>query len=150
MQSQWLISKSTENFFRGWNAIGLLTQPQPNAGDANGAIYGPLSLNAKDQSRSSASNAYYRPIASERSNLHLIVGHVASRINFDRFTARSVDVRQRRHLILVESNVLSTSSSAAIRQQTAARTQYQMSEHAVRSYLRQAPPTAHRFCSFPA
>ncbi|KAI7227323.1 GMC oxidoreductase [Hortaea werneckii] len=85
---QWPIAK---NFFRGWNAIGLLTQPQPNAGDANGAIYGPLSLNAKNQSRSSASSAYYRPIADERSNLHLIVGHAASKINFDRFTARSVD-----------------------------------------------------------
>ncbi|KAI6830215.1 GMC oxidoreductase [Hortaea werneckii] len=85
---QWPIAK---NFFRGWNAIGLLTQPQPNAGDANGAIYGPLSLNGKNQSRSSASNAYYRPIAGERSNLHLIVGHAASKINFDHFTARSVD-----------------------------------------------------------
>ncbi|RMY02061.1 hypothetical protein D0868_08161 [Hortaea werneckii] len=96
---QWPIAK---NFFRGWNAIGLLTQPQPNAGDANGAIYGPLSLNAKNQSRSSASNAYYRPIASRRSNLHLIVGHAASRINFDRFTARSVD--------FISSNMTTNSS----------------------------------------
>ncbi|KAI7243926.1 GMC oxidoreductase [Hortaea werneckii] len=85
---QWPIAK---NFFQGWNAIGLLTQPQPNAGDANGVIYGPLSLNAKNQSRSSASRAYYRPIARERGNLHLIVGHAASKIHFDRFTARSVD-----------------------------------------------------------
>ncbi|KAI7264019.1 GMC oxidoreductase [Hortaea werneckii] len=85
---QWPIAK---NFFRGWNAIGLLTQPQPNAGDANGVIYGPLSLNAKNQSRSSASRAYYRPIARKRGNLHLIVGHAASKIHFDRITARSVD-----------------------------------------------------------
>ncbi|OTA22721.1 hypothetical protein BTJ68_13419 [Hortaea werneckii EXF-2000] len=85
---QWPIAK---NFFQGWNAIGLLTQPQPNAGDANDVIYGPLSLNAKNQSRSSASRAYYRPIARERGNLHLIVGHAASKIHFDRFTARSVD-----------------------------------------------------------
>ncbi|KAI7306435.1 GMC oxidoreductase [Hortaea werneckii] len=96
---QWPIAK---NFYRGWNAIGLLTQPQPNAGDANGAIYGPLSLNAKNQSRSSASSAYYRPIAEERSNLHLIVGHAASKINFDRFTARSVD--------FVRSNMTTNSS----------------------------------------
>ncbi|RMY64894.1 hypothetical protein D0863_09497 [Hortaea werneckii] len=85
---QWPIAK---NFFQGWNAIGLLTQPQPNAGDANGVIYGPLSLNAKNQSRSSASRAYYRPIARGRGNLHLIVGHAASKIHFDRFTARWVD-----------------------------------------------------------
>ncbi|KAI6905613.1 GMC oxidoreductase [Hortaea werneckii] len=100
---QWPIAK---NFFRGWNAIGLLTQPQPNAGDANGAIYGPLSLNGKNQSRSSASNAYYRPIAGERSNLHLIVGHAASKINFDHFTARSVD--------FIRSNMTTNSSKNPI------------------------------------
>ncbi|RMY57002.1 hypothetical protein D0865_03345 [Hortaea werneckii] len=100
---QWPIAK---NFFRGWNAIGLLTQPQPNAGDANGAIYGPLSLKGKNQSRSSASNAYYRPIAGERSNLHLIVGHAASKINFDHFTARSVD--------FIRSNMTTNSSKNPI------------------------------------
>ncbi|GAB1742872.1 hypothetical protein NU219Hw_g8577t1 [Hortaea werneckii] len=100
---QWPIAK---NFFRGWNAIGLLTQPQPNAGDANGAIYGPLSLNAKNQSRSLASSAYYRPIAGERSNLHLIVGHAASKINFDGFTAQSVD--------FIRSNMTTNSSKSQI------------------------------------
>ncbi|KAI7722438.1 GMC oxidoreductase [Hortaea werneckii] len=100
---QWPIAK---NFFRGWNAIGLLTQPQPNAGDVNGAIYGPLSLTAKNQSRSSASSAYYRPIAGDRSNLHLIVGHAASKINFDRFTARSVD--------FIRSNMTTNSSKNPI------------------------------------
>ncbi|KAI7183275.1 GMC oxidoreductase [Hortaea werneckii] len=97
---QWPIAK---NFFRGWNAIGLLTQPQPNAGDANGVIYGPLPLNAKNQSRSSASRAYYRPIARKRGNLHLIVGHAASKIHFDRFTARSVD--------FIRSNTTANSSN---------------------------------------
>ncbi|KAI7243958.1 GMC oxidoreductase [Hortaea werneckii] len=100
---QWPIAK---NFFRGWNAIGLLTQPQPNAGDANGVIYGPMSLNAKNQSRSSASRAYYRPIAGERGNLHLIVGHAVSKINFDRFTARSVD--------FIRSNTTTNSSKNPI------------------------------------
>ncbi|KAI7317286.1 glucose-methanol-choline oxidoreductase [Hortaea werneckii] len=96
----WPIAK---NFFRGWNTIGLLTQPQPNAGDANGVIYGPLSLNARNQSRSSASRAYYRPIARQRGNLHLIVGHAASKIHFDRFTARSVD--------FIRSNTTTNSSN---------------------------------------
>ncbi|KAI7462731.1 GMC oxidoreductase [Hortaea werneckii] len=100
---QWPIAK---NFFRGWNTIGLLTQPQPNAGDANGVIYGPLSLNARNQSRSSASRAYYRPIARQRGNIHLIVGHAASKIHFDRFTARSVD--------FIRSNTTTNSSNNSV------------------------------------
>lgn len=74
----------TENFFKGWNSIGIKTQSQPNAGDANGAFYGPISLTAKNQSRSDATDAYYRPIAGERANLHLITGQTVSKINFSR------------------------------------------------------------------
>lgn len=72
-----------ENFFAGWNAIGVATQPQPNGGDCNGVFYGAISLTAKNQSRSSASDAYYRPIAGKRSNFHLITGHLVTKINFD-------------------------------------------------------------------
>ncbi|GAB7337029.1 hypothetical protein MBLNU457_g2441t1 [Dothideomycetes sp. NU457] len=80
------------NFFRGWNSIGVTTQPQPNAGDANGAFYGPVSLTAVNQSRSSASTAYYRPIAGKRDNFHLITGHTVTKINFSKGnTATSVN-----------------------------------------------------------
>lgn len=72
-----------ENFFRAWNAIGVATQPEPNAGDANGAFYSPVSLKAKNQSRSDASDAYYRHIAGSRDNFHLLTGHAVSKINFD-------------------------------------------------------------------
>jgi len=82
-----------DNFFRGWNSIGLKTQPQPNNGNANGAFYGPVSLKAVNQSRSSASDGYYRPIAGKRSNFHLITGQTVSKINFDQHkVATSVDV----------------------------------------------------------
>ncbi|KAK4981153.1 hypothetical protein LTR28_003812 [Elasticomyces elasticus] len=83
------------NFFKGWNSIGIKTQPQPNAGDANGAFYGPISLTAKNQSRSDASDAYYRPIAGKRANFHLITGQTVSKINFSsKKKATSVNVLQ--------------------------------------------------------
>lgn len=82
-----------ENFFRGWNSIGLKTTPQPNNGNPNGAFYGPLSLKAVNQSRSSAADGYYRPIVGKRSNFHLITGQTVSKINFDKNkVATSVNV----------------------------------------------------------
>ena len=82
----------TEYFFKGWNAIGIATQPEPNAGDANGAFYSPLSLKAQNQSRSSADEAYYRPIAAARDNFHLMYGQAVTKINVDnQTTATSVN-----------------------------------------------------------
>ncbi|KAM0716125.1 hypothetical protein Q7P37_008639 [Cladosporium fusiforme] len=79
-------------FFEGWNSIGLATQPQPNGGDANGAFYSPISMKAANQSRSSASEAYYRPIAETRVNFHLLTGHIVTKINFSgNKTATSID-----------------------------------------------------------
>ena len=67
--------------------------PQPNNGEATGAFYSTISAYAKNQSRSHASNAYYRPIANVRKNLHLVTGHLATKINFDqKLRAVSVDV----------------------------------------------------------
>ncbi|KAK3725483.1 hypothetical protein LTR37_000453 [Vermiconidia calcicola] len=81
-----------KNFFRGWNAIGLATQPEPDGGDANGAFYSTVSLKANNQSRSDASDAYYRPIAGKRDNFHLITGQTVTKINFDQDKkATSVD-----------------------------------------------------------
>lgn len=88
-----------DNFFRAWNNIGIATQPQPNAGDANGAFYGPVSLTAVNQSRSSASTAYYRPIAGKRNNFHLITGHTVTKINFEGKSATSVNVSMLDHMI---------------------------------------------------
>ena len=85
-----------EYFFKGWNAIGIATQPEPNDGDANGAFYSTLSLKARNQSRSSADEAYYRPIARERDNLHLIIGRTVTKINLDKQkTATSVNFLSR-------------------------------------------------------
>ncbi|KAM0709303.1 hypothetical protein Q7P35_003341 [Cladosporium inversicolor] len=80
------------NFFAGWNSIGVKTQPQPNAGDANSAFYSPISMEARNQSRSSAADAYYRPIAQTRKNFHLLTGHVVTEIRFNgKKRATSVD-----------------------------------------------------------
>jgi len=89
-----------DNFFRGWNSIGVATQPQPNNGNANGAFYSSVSLTAVNQSRSSASSAYYRPIVGTRENFHLITGHTVTKINFSRQkTAISVNVSMPKILI---------------------------------------------------
>jgi len=84
----------TENFFRGWSSIGVALNPQPNAGDANGAFYGTLSLDFKNQSRSSSSSAHYRPIIGKRPNYHLVTGQSVTKILFDKkkMQATSVDV----------------------------------------------------------
>ena len=81
------------NFFAGWKSIGVAVNPQPNDGEATGAFYSTISAYAKNQSRAHASNAYYRPIAGVRRNLHLITGHSVSKINFSKGNrAVSVDV----------------------------------------------------------
>jgi hypothetical protein len=58
-------------------------QPQPNSGDANGIFYSPISMKATNQSRSTASDGYYRPIAKTRDNFHLLTRHEVTKINFD-------------------------------------------------------------------
>lgn len=85
-----MLTHSLDNFIEGWNAVGLDTQPQPSGGDANGVFFGPVSIKGRNQSRDSASTAYYRP-AAQRKNLHLITGSLVSKINFDRKIACSVD-----------------------------------------------------------
>ncbi|CAD0088312.1 unnamed protein product, partial [Aureobasidium mustum] len=75
-----------------WDSIGVAINPQPNNGEATGAFYSTISAYAKNQSRSHASNAYYRPIANVRKNLHLVTGHLVTKINFDQeLRAISVD-----------------------------------------------------------
>ena len=67
-----------------------------NDGDANGAFYSSISLKAKNQSRSTAADAYYRPIAGERKNFHLLTGQTVTKIRFDAVAkATSVDVSWR-------------------------------------------------------
>jgi hypothetical protein len=87
------VSSCLANFIAGWKSIGVAINPQPNDGEATGAFYSTISAYAKNQSRAYASNAYYRPIAGVRKNLHLITGHSVSKINFDkRIRAVSVEV----------------------------------------------------------
>lgn len=88
-----IVPPFAENFFAGWKSIGVTINPQPNAGEATGAFYSTISAYARNQSRAHASNAYYRPIAGMRRNLHLITGHSVSKINFVQGNrAVSVDV----------------------------------------------------------
>lgn len=70
-------------FFRGWNAVGVSSNPQPNAGNVNGAIYGTISIDANNQSRSFAASGYYRPYINKRPNWHLTTGKLVSKIQFN-------------------------------------------------------------------
>ncbi|KAK5152317.1 hypothetical protein LTR04_006461 [Oleoguttula sp. CCFEE 6159] len=81
-----------QNFFSGWNGIGVASNPQPNVGDANGAFYSTLSLDFKNQSRSSASTAYYRPMIGKRPNYHLVAGQSVTKILFSKKTMRATSV----------------------------------------------------------
>lgn len=73
-----------ENFFAGWNGVGVSTNPQPNNGKAIGAFYSTISAYAKNQSRSTASDADYRPIAGVRRNFHLLTGCLVAKVNFSK------------------------------------------------------------------
>jgi hypothetical protein len=54
---------------------------------------GPISLKARNQSRSTAADAYYRPIVGKMRNFHLLTGQVVTKVRFDgKKRATSVDV----------------------------------------------------------
>ena len=61
--------------------------PQPQDGNPQGATYNPLALNFKNQSRSSASTAYYLGAPGKRANYHLITGQSVSKILIDKSMA---------------------------------------------------------------
>jgi len=72
-----------EYFFRGWNSIGIASNPQPNAGYPNGAFYGTLSMNFENQSRSSSDIGHFREVIGQRPNYHLLPGYLVTKILFD-------------------------------------------------------------------
>ncbi|KAL8742857.1 MAG: hypothetical protein Q9190_004720 [Brigantiaea leucoxantha] len=73
-----------KNFYRAWNQIGIPSNPQPNDGLTNGAFYSTISIDAKNQSRSSAFTGYYKPIDGQRPNFHLLPRHSVSKIKFEK------------------------------------------------------------------
>ncbi|THY13257.1 glucose-methanol-choline oxidoreductase [Aureobasidium pullulans] len=108
-----------KNFFAGWNSVGVSTNPQPNNGKAIGAFYSTISAYAKNQSRSTASDAYYRPITGVRENFHLVTGCLVAKVNFSkgrravgvdfisRETNRTSTVKAAREVILAAGAVRS-------------------------------------------
>ncbi|KAI9780602.1 MAG: hypothetical protein M1816_002798 [Peltula sp. TS41687] len=80
-------------FYRAWASIGVALNPQPNAGDPNGAIYSSLSLDFKNQSRSTSSTAHYRPFIGERPNYHLVTGQKVVKISLNRKGTRATSVQ---------------------------------------------------------
>ena len=79
-------------FFPAWNSIGVFSNSQPNDGQAIGAFYSPLSLDAWNQSRSSSDTAHYRPVAGKRQNFHLLPLHSVTKIQVDRNSKQTVGV----------------------------------------------------------
>ena len=79
-------------FYPAWNSIGVFVNPRPNNGQALGAFYSPLSLDAWNQSRSSSDTAHYRPSIGKRQNLHLIPLHSVTKINIDQKGKRAAGV----------------------------------------------------------
>ncbi|KAL9581636.1 MAG: hypothetical protein Q9212_003785, partial [Teloschistes hypoglaucus] len=81
-------------FHKAWNSIGVPSNPQPNAGRAVDAFYSTLSESAVNQSRSSADTAYFRPIAGNRPNFHLLPLHSVIKIVVDKKKKRATGVQQ--------------------------------------------------------
>ena len=71
----------------------MLLNPQPNDGNANGAIYAPLSLTFWNQSRCSSSTAHYRPIVDKRPNFHLVANHSVTKILIDKKNKQATGVQ---------------------------------------------------------
>ncbi|KAK4505318.1 hypothetical protein PRZ48_003281 [Zasmidium cellare] len=84
-----------ENWFNGWASLGVLVNPQSNAGLAVGAIHSSLSLAQPNVSRSSASDAYFKGDPSRRANFHLLTGHRAVKVMFEDMTAVGVEYAAR-------------------------------------------------------
>ncbi|KAL8806984.1 MAG: hypothetical protein Q9182_000965 [Xanthomendoza sp. 2 TL-2023] len=81
------------SFYKAWNSIGVPSNRQPNGGRAVDAFYSTLSLTAWNQSRCSASTAYYRPIEGKRPNFHLLTLHSVTKISIDRKSKRATGVQ---------------------------------------------------------
>lgn len=74
---------SIENFFHGWNSIGILTPRDPGDGVKSGAFWGPSSLDPKDETRSYARVAHYDPVIQYRPNYHLVANSAVTEITFE-------------------------------------------------------------------
>ncbi|KAF2165162.1 GMC oxidoreductase [Zasmidium cellare ATCC 36951] len=83
------------NWFSGWASLGVLVNPQPNAGMAVGAIHSSLSLAQPNVSRSSAADAYFRGEASQRENFDSLTAHRVVQILFEGKTASGVEYAPR-------------------------------------------------------
>lgn len=79
-------------FYRAWQSIGVMLNPQSNDGLAVGALYSSMSLTHWNMSRSSASAAYYKGSADQRSNFHLLTGQRVRKILFEGKKACGVEV----------------------------------------------------------
>ncbi|KAL8844138.1 MAG: hypothetical protein Q9176_001544 [Flavoplaca citrina] len=82
-----------ELFYKAWNNIGVPSNPQPNGGRAVDAFYSTLSITAWNQSRCSATTAYYRPIEGKRQNFHLLPLHSVTKIVIDKKSKRATGVQ---------------------------------------------------------
>ncbi|KAL8892169.1 MAG: hypothetical protein Q9215_000926 [Flavoplaca cf. flavocitrina] len=80
-------------FYKAWNNIGVPSNPQPNGGRAVDAFYSTLSITAWNQSRCSATTAYYRPIEGKRQNFHLLPLHSVTKIVIDKKSKRATGVQ---------------------------------------------------------
>ncbi|PPJ52201.1 hypothetical protein CBER1_10358 [Cercospora berteroae] len=78
-------------FYRAWESIGVRRNPQPDDGLAVGVFHSSLAVRQPSMTRSSASAAYYRPIADHRPNLHLLTGQRVSKVIFDGKRASGVE-----------------------------------------------------------
>ncbi|CAK1367884.1 unnamed protein product [Cercospora beticola] len=77
--------------YRAWESIGVKRNPQPDNGLAVGVFHSSLSIRNDSMTRSSASAAYYKPIADHRPNLHLLTGQRVSKVIFDGKRASGVE-----------------------------------------------------------
>jgi choline dehydrogenase len=84
-----------ENFFRGWNSIGVPTPKDPGSGDARGAFWAPSSLDPKDETRSYARTAHYDRVIGQRPNYHLLTETAVSKIRFEGKKAVGVEYLSR-------------------------------------------------------
>lgn len=83
--------RKLENFFRGWNSIGVPVPKDPGSGDARGAFWAPSSLDPKDETRSYARTAHYDRVIGQRSNYHLLTETAVSKILFKEKKAVGVE-----------------------------------------------------------
>ncbi|ROW00006.1 hypothetical protein VPNG_08335 [Cytospora leucostoma] len=79
-----------QSYLDAVSGLGISQNADPDSGDSWGAFLATSSINNENWQRSSSRTGYLDPIDTERTNLHVLTGHQATKVLFDTTNADAV------------------------------------------------------------